>query len=135
MPHFSDQSLLRIGERIRQIREARGMHMTIAHEIRTKYGVKIDPSYLSRMERGKAEIPLRTLFAIADYFDVHPAHLIDPSSSGNAAGIDFVFTDPELVENLIRLKNNIGEVNTRYHMKLFAKQVLHLVEAPQQRDK
>lgn len=127
---------MRIGERVRQIREARGMHMTIAHEIRSRYGVKIDPSYLSRMERGKAEIPLRTLFAIADYFDVHPGHLIDPTSSGNVAGIDFIFTDPELVENIIRLKNGIGEVNTRYHIKLFARQILYLMSntAPRNRE-
>jgi transcriptional regulator with XRE-family HTH domain len=58
-------ALNRIGERLRIVRERKGLNMTIALEIRDRYRVAIDPSYMSRMERGKAEIPLRTLVAFA----------------------------------------------------------------------
>ena len=81
-----EDNLRSIGERLRRIREATGKNMTIAHEIRSRYNVKIDPSYLSRMERGKVEIPLRTLYALADYFKVSPGCLIDPEFTGNVSG-------------------------------------------------
>lgn len=117
-----------IGQRIRQIRQARGLPQRIAEEIRFKYGVKLSSNYLSRMERGDTEIPLRTLFALADYLGVHPSHLIDPNTSGNPAGVDYIFTDPELVEYLIRLKHNLGEAKARQHLKILLREILVLME-------
>ena len=116
----------KIGERLRNVRETRGKNMTIAREIRERYGVKIDPSYLSRMERGKAEIPLRTLFALADYYSVEVASLLDPSASGDTADVDYLLTDPDLVKILTHLKLELGENLARHHIKRSIEQLLEL---------
>jgi transcriptional regulator with XRE-family HTH domain len=70
----SDVSKL-IGERLRKERLKRGLSMAVAREVRQIYCVKIDSSYLSRIELGKTEIPLRTLFALADYYEVQVSEL------------------------------------------------------------
>ena len=116
----------KIGERLRNVRETRGRNMTIAREIRERYGVKIDPSYLSRMERGKAEIPLRTLFALADYYEVEVASLLDPSTTGDAADIEYILSDPDLVRTLTLLKLELGEPLARHHIKRSIEQLLEL---------
>ncbi len=116
----------KIGERLRNVRETRGKNMTIAREIRERYGVKIDPSYLSRMERGKAEIPLRTLFALADYYEVEVASLLDPSATGDATDIEYILSDPDLVRTLTHLKLELGETLARHHIKRSIEQLLEL---------
>ncbi len=116
----------KIGERLRTVRETRGKNMTIAREIRETYGVKIDPSYLSRMERGKAEIPLRTLFALSDYYGVEVATVIDPSAQGDAAGIEYILADPDLVRMLTHLQMELGDQNARHHLKRSIEQLLEL---------
>src|SRR5690606_14986992 len=55
-----------IGNRIRQARLRRGLSLQIAHRIRDRADIKLDPSRLSRIERGQAELRLRTLLALAD---------------------------------------------------------------------
>ena len=121
--------LIEIGGRIRKTRFARGVSMKIAHEIRQKYGVKLDPSYLSRIERGKTEIPLRTLFAISDYFGIKPAQLIDFSNVESSRGTEYIFMDPELVQYLSRLRDVLGEENARTHLQDLLKDILKLLEA------
>ena len=117
-----------IGERIRKTRSARGVSMKIAHDIRAKYGVKLDPSYLSRIERGKTEIPLRTLLAISDYFGIKPAYLIEHSSTDSPTGTEYVFMDPQLVQLLIRLREALGEELAREHLQDTLKDILKLLD-------
>ena len=50
--------------------------MAIAATIRENYGVSLDASYLSRMERGKAEIPLRTLYALCLHYEITPEEIM-----------------------------------------------------------
>lgn len=68
----------RVGNQLRVVRESKNLTMSVALEIRDKYKVKLDKSYLSRMERGLTEIPTRTLLAFADYYDISVGQLIDP---------------------------------------------------------
>ena len=96
------ENLKLIGERIRKLRFARGDSMKIAFEIRAKYGVKLDPSYLSRIERGKTEIPLRTLYAISDYFDLKPTYLMDGNQDNDRK------IDPLVESKILDLTKKIG---------------------------
>ncbi len=121
-----EQTVKKIGERLRNVRETRGKNMTIAREIRERYGVKIDPSYLSRMERGKAEIPLRTLFALADYYEVEVASLLHSAQTGDATDIEYILSDPDLVRTLTHLKLELGENLARHHIKRSIEQLLEL---------
>ena len=122
------ETLRLIGERIRKTRFARGYSMKIAHEIRARYGVKLDPSYLSRIERGKTEIPLRTLLAISDYFGLKPAFLLDSATGNNNRGTDYIFMDPQLVQYLIRLKEVLGEENAREYLQDLLSDVMKLID-------
>ncbi len=103
--------------------------MKIATDIRAQYGVKLDPSYLSRIERGKTEIPLRTLLAIADYFEIRPGFLLDYAPSDSPKGTEYVFMDPQLVQYIIRLKELLGEENAREHLQDLLRDILKLVNS------
>ncbi len=74
--------LLLLGRRLRALRRSRGLSMRMADEVRLRFGVRLDPSHLSRVERGRTGLPLRTLFALAAYFEVDPARLIEPEEKG-----------------------------------------------------
>ena len=128
MSRSFSENWIKIGERIRKLREAKGRSMSIADDIRAEYAVKLDASYLSRMELGKAQIPLRTIFALADYFKINPALLIDPDILGDMAGVDFLAQDETLLKNLIRLKEGLGDEKTRNHLLRFTSQLLEVME-------
>lgn len=83
------EQMERLGMRLRALRRARGLTMRIADQVRLRYGVKLDPSYLSRIERGQAALPLRTLFALADYFGVEAGALLLDADEKTAAGPRF----------------------------------------------
>ncbi len=59
---------LKVAQKLRDVRKRKGLTMKLASKIRRRYGVKINASYLSKMERGEVTIPLRTLFALLDYY-------------------------------------------------------------------
>lgn len=61
-----------IGEILRDVRLIRTHKklLPVAKAVRQNYRVKIDSSYLSRMEKGKVEIPMRTLFALCNYYKI-----------------------------------------------------------------
>jgi len=121
--------LKNIGEKIRKARFARGVSMNIALEIRERYGVKLDSSYLSRIERGKAEIPLRTLAAVANYFNLEPAYFLDFKNKANASGTEYIERDPGLVELLIRLRDLLGPDKAQDHLKHLLKDIFRILEA------
>ena len=123
-----EQILKTIGEKLRELRQAQGLSMNIARDIRAKYGVKIDSSYLSRIERGKTETPLRTLFALSDYFKVHPSYLLENVSAFKKTNsIDFIATDPPLVQDIIELKGKVGEKKVREFLRTTMKSILGIV--------
>ena len=75
-----NQLKTKIGARLREKRQEKGLSMAVARLIRAEYGVKLDPSYLSRIERGKNEIPLRTLCALADFYQTTVEELVRDAS-------------------------------------------------------
>ena len=82
--------------------------MAVAKTIRERFGVKLDPSYLSRMERGRAEIPLRTLFALARYYDVAPGDLVYIEECQGGGPLDEVLSQPDLKSELQELYDEFG---------------------------
>ncbi len=116
-----------IGQKIRALRKAQGLSMRVAYKIRNDYEVKIDPSYLSRIERGRVEIPLRTLLALADYYKVSPAWLLDTESEyGETSGTDYVMESPEVVDGLKSLAEMVGEDRAREYVSLFLNHVVNV---------
>jgi transcriptional regulator with XRE-family HTH domain len=99
----------RVGERLRRLRESRGESMAVARLIRERFGVKLDPSYLSRMERGRAEIPLRTLFALARYYGVAPADLVHLEEFQHGGPLEDVLSQPDLKSELEELYGILGK--------------------------
>lgn len=77
-----EERLALLGERLRRLRKARGKSMRAADEVRVRYGVKLDASYLSRAERGRIALPLRTLFALADFYGVEASTLLAFPAAG-----------------------------------------------------
>jgi transcriptional regulator with XRE-family HTH domain len=124
-----EEILLTIGEKLRELRQSRGLSMNIARDIRAHYGVKIDSSYLSRIERGKTEIPLRTLFALSDYFEVHPAYFLENVSAFKKANdIDYITLDQLLVQDLKQLKETVGEKKARQHLREHMNSILGMIQ-------
>ena len=124
-----EEILLTIGEKLRELRQSRGLSMNIARDIRAHYGVKIDSSYLSRIERGKTEIPLRTLFALSDYFEVHPAYFLENVSAFKKANdIDYITLDRLLVQVLKEFKDTVGEKKARQHLREHMSSVLTMLQ-------
>ncbi len=83
--------------------------MSVAKIIRERYGVKLDASYLSRMERGKVEIPLRTLFACAKYYEVDPCDLIRSDEYSDESPIHNMFLHPDLKSAAEDLYRELGK--------------------------
>ena len=67
----------KIGSRLRKLRLDRGLSMRISYLIRRDYDIKLTPSYLSRIERGTVDVPLRTLFALADFYKTSVSKILD----------------------------------------------------------
>ena len=101
--------------------------MGVAFKIRADYNVKLDPSYLSRIERGKVEIPLRTLFALADYFDVNPLYLLDMEKAEGDGG-EYILEEPDLNDALRKLREKLGEDSAKEYVGKFIKQILAVVD-------
>jgi len=125
MPRSFEQYAAKIGARLRQLRIARGKNMNIANDLRKTYNVKIDPSYLSRMERGKAEPPLRTLIALADYFDI-PLTTLLAGVDETERSLQTSFNDFELVELLNHFRTVFGPTKTEKLIKTFLEMILDL---------
>ena len=105
---------------------------TLAHttkQLRTQYGIKIDPSYLSKIENGKVEVPLRTLMAIADYFSVDPGGLISEGEGGIPKELRGILMDEEFINNLRRLRMAVGEETIVRHMRDTVDEWLRLLDS------
>lgn len=105
-----DAHIARVAARLRTVRQRRGESTAVAREVRTRYGVKLDPSYLSKMERGEAEIPMRTLFALAEYYEIDPRELIElePGESAALPHASSIFANSKLRTELAELSERLG---------------------------
>jgi transcriptional regulator with XRE-family HTH domain len=103
-----------IGETLRRVRVSRGHNLSVANEIRTLYKIKLDPSYLSRMELGKAEVPLRTLIAFADYYQIPLNDILKHSIPQEKLikGINTIIGNDQVHNSLLILIDELGEEKT-----------------------
>lgn len=113
-----------IGGRIRATRKDRGVKMTIADDVRTAYKVKLNPSYLSKMERGKVAIPLKTMLALADYYKVHPSQWIDPVPEAASQESGFLFENHRLMESLLKLQDLVGQEECTEMLTTYVEQLI-----------
>ena len=104
-----DSHIARVAARLRRVRQHRGESTAVAREVRSRYGVKLDPSYLSKMERGEAEIPMRTFFALAEYYEIDPRELIKLEAGEARAVPHTIFANTRLRSELAYLNERLGD--------------------------
>lgn len=98
----------RFGQDVKLYRESRGLRMTdAANDLRKSYGIKIDQSYLSRIESGQVDLKLKHFLAIADYLELDVAQLI--ASLTAPSGVEYLGEDPYVFRSLLRLKAELGQ--------------------------
>jgi hypothetical protein len=126
-----------IGETLRRIRVSRGHPLTIAHHIRDMYSIKLDPSYLSRMELGKAEVPLRTLTALADYYQISLQEILKHSDPNEKIlkGISHIVENDQVHSSLLILIEELGEEKTLNLVKGYLLRIIDLVQDIEDRQK
>ena len=67
-----------IGNRIKEVRESRGLSQV---ELVGKMQGEIDPTNISRIESGRTNPTVYTLFRIAEALEVKPKELLDVETS------------------------------------------------------
>lgn len=99
----------RVGEELRHARRKRGETLSVANVIRLKYDVRLDKTYLSRIERGRLIPPAETLRAIAHYYDIRPGMLMDPTlPPGDEIDADDLLKDSQFLINFQELTRLLG---------------------------
>lgn len=101
---------IEVGRRLRQLRQSRGLSISIAEKVRAAYSVKLDRSHLSRMERGKASIPLRTLFALVDFYEADMVDVLPNPHEAVSRPLDPLL---ERIRQAPGLGNRLTELYTR----------------------
>lgn len=106
-----DALMARIGVWLQDLRKRRGVSQAqLSKEIATRYGIHLEPSRYSQMERGKEGPPtLKTFLAMVDFFNADLSSLYTPDLRGQIAGLEFLYQNPELADELLQLRDNWGE--------------------------
>ena len=73
---MDDDSALRIGKRIKQIRSAKGLSQKDLGEL-----IGVSNEHISKYERGIRKPKLETISQIAEALNVHPFAILDPTTS------------------------------------------------------
>lgn len=110
--------IARFGQDVKLYRENRGLRMSdAAEDLRKRYGLRIDQSYLSRIESGQVDIKLKHLLAIADYLQLDVSSLI--ASMIAPSGIEYLSQDPYVYRALVELRDEMGEKDALLTLKRF----------------
>ena len=72
--------LKKVGKRIKEVRESKGISQV---ELVGKMSGEIDPTNISRIEAGRTNPTVYTLFRIAEALEVDPKELLDFEISQN----------------------------------------------------
>ena len=67
-----------VGKRIKELRESKGLSQV---DLVGKMQGEIDPTYISRIESGRTNPTVYTLFRIAEALEVNPKKLLDVETS------------------------------------------------------
>ena len=111
-----DPILLKIGTRLRYLRKKKGETMAIHKKISKLYKVSLSQSSYSKIERGELSIPLPTLYALADYFNVDTSYLLgSPIGRTDKTNLKLLLEEPGLTDLLEEFAQKVGvEKASRY---------------------
>ena len=112
-----DPRLIKLGARLRQLRTQRGETMDIYEKISRDYNIRLKQSYYSKIERGLASPPLRTLYALADYFEIDFASLFDTQNEESQKYPQYLLQKPELIALLEQFGANMGVEKAAKYLK------------------
>lgn len=101
----------RIGTWLKELRQRKGVSQAqLSDHIATRYGIHLEPSRYSQMERGQEGPPtLKSFLAMVDYFNADLAGLLQGDLSRQITGLEFLFQNTELADELLQLRDNWGE--------------------------
>ncbi len=123
-----DPRIKRIGMRLRQLRREHGESMAIHSKIAKKYNIRMKQSHYSKIERGVAAPPLRTLFAIADYFGVSILDFFDPPEAERDSKLHYILHNPPLHSLLLELEERSGPQKAAQYLKLLISMLLEMLQ-------
>jgi len=107
--HRTGHSVL-IGQRLRRIREARGLTQGQAmRRVKRPGGAAYSQPLLSRMEAGYTSTPLYVYLHVAEVYRVHPGRLLGPEEADKTVGE----AEMALIEFLRRLGISPSEAMAR----------------------
>ena len=112
-----DPRLIKLGARLRQLRIQRGETMSIYEKISRDYNVRLKQSHYSKIERGLASPPLRTLFALADYFEVEIVSLFETQNKKGEQYPQYLLQKPDLIAILEQFGSNLGIEKAAKYLK------------------
>lgn len=101
--------------------------MSIHSTISKKYNIRMKQSYYSKIERGIVEPPLRTLYAIADYFGVNITHFFDPPDIEQHDKLHYILHNPSLYSLLVELEAEAGPKKAAEYLKVSLKLLLDML--------
>lgn len=118
MESNNDETLSRVGERIRSYRKSRGLRIKdLTADLLSRHGVQIGESMLSRIENGQIELRINSLQAIASVLGVEVNELIRFPRS-NQYPIS-VLDDPRILNRIGRLRKYISDDAIRQSLLTF----------------
>ncbi len=102
----------RIGGWLKELRQRKGVSQAqLSEQIAARYGIQLEPSRYSQMERGQEGPPtLKSFLAMVDYFNADLTGLLqDDDGAGQITGLEFLYRSPELADELLQFRDNWGE--------------------------
>ncbi|MCR9145415.1 MAG: helix-turn-helix domain-containing protein [bacterium] len=102
----------RIGTWLKELRGRKGVSQAqLSDHIAARYGIHLEPSRYSQMERGQEGPPtLKSFLAMVDYFNADIAGLLKADDDpGQITGLEFLYQNSELADELLQLRDNWGE--------------------------
>ena len=97
----------RVGPRLRRWRMRRGLSISDTARQAKAQGVACDSSYLSRMERGEVNIPLRTMLALCRVLRIGPQDVLGRDFPTTQSALD------SLPQRTLRLLIFLADKDTR----------------------
>ena len=124
--------LERLGSRLRFLRTQKGLTMDMhAQQIATNYNVRLQQSYYSKIECGETVPPLRTLYALADYYGTTVCSLLDmPVEEGRATARSFL-QKSKVLFLLEELVHNAGDDKAERYLCKVLEEANHLFNKSQ----
>ncbi|MEQ9365337.1 MAG: helix-turn-helix transcriptional regulator [Leptospirales bacterium] len=101
----------RIGTWLKELRQRKGVSQAqLSDQIAARYGIHLEPSRYSQMERGQEGPPtLKSFLAMVDYFNADVAGVLQGDAGGQITGLEFLYQNVELADELLQLRDNWGE--------------------------